>query len=199
MFTGIITALGAVAELGELRCRFSCPSGWLATSALGDSIAVNGVCLTVTAIADDSFACDISAETRRCCAPLAAGGRVNLEQALALGDKLGGHIVTGHIDGVAQVAAAQRDDSGGILMRVKPPPALAPLIATKGSVALAGVSLTVNRVGEEPLFEVYLVPHTVAHTTLADYSAGHEINLETDILARHVARLLQTRDGGTAV
>lgn len=189
MFTGIVTAVGKVAQQDGGACRIACPPGWLAGAAVGDSIAVNGACLTITHLEDDSFGCTLSEETRRCCAPLAADGRVNLERALAAAGRLDGHIVSGHVDSTARITARTKDADGGIALRVAPPPALLPLIAVKGSVALAGVSLTVNALADDE-FEVYLLPHTLAHTTLADYPEGSVINIEADILARHVARLL---------
>ncbi len=196
MFTGIITAVGTIATLAGAHCRIRCPLGWLANTVVGDSIAVDGACLTVTEIVSDSgdleadyFTCDISAETRHCCAPLAVGQSVNLEQALALGDKLGGHIVSGHIDATAEIRAQIKDESGGCCLQVQAPAALLPLLAQKGSVALAGVSLTINTI-QDDTFSVYLLAHTLAHTTLAQYPTGRAINIETDLLARHVARLI---------
>ena len=193
MFTGIISAVGALEELGDLHCRISCPDGWLGASKIGDSIAVNGICLTVTARTDTHFDCDVSAETRRVVAPLAAGQRVNLEHPVAMGAPLGGHVVSGHVDGTAEVAACTADDDGGMTLRVTAPENLLPLIVTKGSVALAGVSLTVNEVFEDG-FQVYILPHTLVHTNLQGYPVGSKINLETDIFARHIARLMGKDD-----
>lgn len=196
MFTGIITAVGTLAAIESLTCRVQCPPGWLAATAIGDSIAVNGICLTVTGRGDDDFSCALSAETRRLTAPLSAGERVNLEQALAVGDKLGGHIVSGHVDGTATVRDRATDAAGGITLQLDAPPPLAPLLAVKGSVALAGVSLTINALDDDvagTAFSVYALPHTLQQTTLADYAPGSKINLEADIIARHIARLADTR------
>lgn len=192
MFTGIITAVGKVAEINGGIHTFTCPDGWLAATAVGDSIAVNGACLTVTARSDHAFSADLSVETRRRCAPLIAGAAINLEQALAVGDKLGGHFVTGHIDGCAVLTAIDDGDDGGKQLRLSPPLEVLPLIAEKGSVALAGVSLTVNRIEAEEV-ELYLIPHTVQQTNFVTAVVGQQVNLEVDILARHLARLAQYR------
>lgn len=193
MFTGLVSAVGEVLALTDEsgQCCIACPPNWLDGSKVGESIAVNGACLTITALDDLQFSCTLSDETRAHTAPLAAGARVNLEQALALGDKLGGHFVSGHIDGIAQVTACTADAAGGLTLELQVPPPLLPLLAQKGSVALAGVSLTINRLTAQG-FEVYLLPHTLAYTNLQDYPAGSAINMETDLLARHVARLLNT-------
>ena len=191
MFTGIITAVGTVAGLDDSACLIRCPAGWLGDTVIGDSIAVNGICLTVTARGDDDFSCTLSQETRRLTAPFTVNEQINLEQALAVGDKLGGHIVSGHIDGTAVVSAGETDSDGGLTLRLDAPPALAPLLAVKGSVALAGVSLTLNALhgGRGETFSVYCLPHTLRCTNLADYARGKHINLEVDIFARHIARL----------
>jgi riboflavin synthase len=199
MFTGIVTDVGRIERLddrGDLRARIRCgyaPS----TIAFGASIACDGVCLTVVdrGPAPDGawFDVDVSAETvsrttirdgRTAWAP---GRRVNLERALRLGDELGGHIVSGHVDGLAEVLAV-RPEGDSIRVTFRAPPDLARFVAPKGSVALNGTSLTVNDVaGAE--FGVNLIPHTKAHTTWGDVQPGDRVNLEIDTLARYVARL----------
>lgn len=195
MFTGIVEAIGEIAALqpqGE-DYRLHVRSGVLDLTdvQLGDSIAVNGVCLTVTALPGDGFWADVSAETlaHTCFAELRAGSRVNLEKALQLSSRLGGHLVSGHVDGVGAVLS--RDMAGRSLrFRLKAPAALAKYIAAKGSITIDGVSLTVNLVqGDE--FELNIVPHTLQETTLAGMTVGQRVNLEVDVLARYLERLLQ--------
>ncbi|MGY6547506.1 MAG: riboflavin synthase [Roseinatronobacter sp.] len=191
MFTGIITDIGVVAELsqeGDLRARIR--TGY-ATSGidLGASIASDGVCLTVVALGPDWYEVQVSAETvsKTNLGDWQLGRRVNLERALRLGDELGGHIVSGHVDGVADVVGMSQDGDSTRL-RFRAPDALAGFIAPKGSVALNGTSLTVNEVdGAE--FGVNLIPHTKTVTTWGDVALGDRVNLEIDTLARYVARL----------
>ena len=187
MFSGIISAIGKTEafDAGCGRLHIGCPPGWLAGAKIGDSIAVDGVCLTAAAIKNDSFDADLSAETLACCAPWNADKAVNLEHALRVGDKIGGHIVSGHVDGVAGLCA-KTDDNGGYVLRLKPPPNLLPLLAAKGAVALAGVSLTVNR-PNNGIFETHIVPHTLLTTTIGEWRVGDKINIEVDIWARQMA------------
>lgn len=193
MFSGIISAIGKAEsfDVDYGRLHIGCPLGWLADAKIGDSIAVDGVCLTATAIKSDSFDADLSAETLACCAPMDVGKSVNLEHALSVGDKIGGHIVSGHVDGVAGLCA-KTDDNDGCVLQLKPPPNLLPLLAAKGAVALAGVSLTVNRPNNDT-FETHIVPHTLLMTTIGEWRAGDEINIEVDIWARQMARFLEMR------
>ena len=169
--------------------------------AIGDSIAVNGVCLTVIAKTTSGFDADVSAETLRCTAGLDAQGEVNLEKSLRLADRIGGHLVSGHVDGVGEVLAFQ-SLGDNTLLRVRAPQELGRYIARKGSITVQGVSLTVNAVNG-PEFEVNLIPHTVAATTLKHLKAGSRVNLEVDLIARYVERMLQPSewvpDGGRPV
>jgi riboflavin synthase len=183
MFTGIVQAAGRIVRLQPLEIE----SDGLDISdvAVGDSICVQGVCLTVTARTARGFTADVSSETLRVTAGLERPGPVNLEKSLAMGERLGGHLVSGHVDGVGEVKAF----SGGVL-QVRAPEDLARYIARKGSITIDGVSLTVNRV-EGPLFEVFLIPHTLEVTTLSRLAPGARVNLEVDLIARYVERLLQ--------
>ena len=194
MFTGIVQAIGRVERRddrgGDLRLNIACGELNLADVALGDSIATNGVCLTVTALERNAFWADVSRETadHSTLAQLAAGAPVNLEKALAVGERLGGHLVSGHVDGVGEVMA-RWEDARSIRLRLRAPAALARYIAAKGSIAVDGVSLTVNAVdGAE--FELNIVPHTAERTLIASYSAGTRVNLEVDVIARYLERLL---------
>jgi riboflavin synthase len=200
MFTGIITDIGrieAVEARGDLRVRIAC--GYDTSSIdLGASIACSGVCLTVVDKQIDGFAVDVSAETvsRTATDMWTEGRRLNLERSLKLGDELGGHIVTGHVDGVgAVVEAVPVGDSRRVV--IDAPEELAPYIAAKGSIALDGVSLTVNEI--EPLpgggiaFGVNIIPHTAAQTNFAGVAAGRRVNIEIDILARYLGRMMEAR------
>ena len=194
MFTGIVQAVGTIARLdrrdGDARVDIAAGTLSLADTTLGDSIAVNGVCLTVVACTDATFTADVSGETltRTSLGSLRIGARVNLEKALAVGDRLGGHLVSGHVDGLATLRAREAD-ARSVRFRLAAPTALAKYIATKGSVCLDGVSLTVNTVaGAE--FDVNIVPHTLAVTTLNDWQVGDAINLEVDVIARYLERLM---------
>jgi riboflavin synthase len=197
MFTGIITDIGTVRSVeqrGDLRLTVGTayPTGDI---ALGASIACSGVCLTVVDKGDDWFAVDVSAETvsRTAGRLWQEGARLNLERALRMGDELGGHIVTGHVDAVGIVADVWTEGDSTRL-DVIVPAALAPMIATKGSIALDGVSLTVNDVGDEAdgscRFGINIIPHTAHYTTLGDSASGAQLNVEIDTLARYCARLL---------
>lgn len=194
MFTGIVQAVGTIARLdrrgGDARVEIAAGALPLADVTLGDSIAVNGVCLTVVARTDTTFAADVSGETlaRTALGRLRDGARVNLEKALAVGDRLGGHLVSGHVDGLATLRVREAD-ARSVRFRLAAPAALAKYIATKGSVCLDGVSLTVNAVVAAE-FDVNVVPHTLTVTTLNDWQVGDEINLEVDIIARYLERLM---------
>jgi riboflavin synthase len=201
MFTGIITDKGritAVETRGDLRVTIAC-SYDMATVDLGASIACSGVCLTVVDKGENWFAVDVSGETQSRTPPgLWSEGRVlNLERALKVGDELGGHIVTGHVDGLGEVAAVEPvGDSTRI--GIVAPAALAPYVAAKGSIALDGVSLTVNEVEPFPgggaAFSVNIIPHTATETSFGDVKAGDRINIEIDILARYLGRMLEVRN-----
>jgi riboflavin synthase len=198
MFTGIIQAMGTVVGIdrqpGGARLRIDCPDLGPANWREGDSISVAGCCLTALDITERGFAADLSDETleRTDLGRLKIGSRVNLEPAMALGERLGGHLVTGHIDGLAElVALTQLGDNRRLRYRVARP--LAKYIAEKGSVTLDGVSLTVNAVdGVE--FEVNLIPHTLKVTTQGALETGDQVNLEVDLLARYMERLLEQRE-----
>jgi riboflavin synthase len=199
MFTGIVTDVGTVRKAeqrGDLRLEIA--TGYdLATVDLGASIACSGVCLTVVDKGQDWFAVDLSAETvSRTAADLwREGARLNLERSLRLGEELGGHIVTGHVDGIAEVESASAEgDSIGLALRTHRD--LAPMIAAKGSIALEGVSLTVNEVSDDAngtRFTVNIIPHTAHETTLGDVADGRQFNVEVDVLARYIDRILAAR------
>lgn len=197
MFTGIVAAVGRIAKAdpapGGLRLRIDTAGLDMADVALGDSIAVSGVCLTVVAFDRSHFEAEVSQATLSVVAGFAAGAPVNLEKALRLADRLGGHLVTGHVDGTGTVS---RFDAVGDNRRlvVEAPRAIARYIARKGSVAVDGVSLTVNAVDGDR-FEVNLIPHTLGVTTLQNLQPGAKINLEVDMLARYVERLNETAAG----
>jgi riboflavin synthase len=199
MFTGIIQAVGEVREASpqreELRLRIAAGKLDLTTANPGDSIAVSGVCLTVVALHGDGFSADVSAETLRCTtfAALRAGDRVNLEQALTLAAPLGGHLVSGHVDGIAAVRA-RTEEGQSVRYRIEVPRPLSKYIAAKGSVCIDGVSLTVNAVEGED-FEVNIVPHTLRETTLGACAVGKRVNLEVDLMARYIERLLLSERG----
>ena len=202
MFTGIITGLGAIAAIEPLgsslshgkRLTLSCPPGYLDDVGLGDSIALNGACMTVTTFDAQrhQFTVDVSAESLARTCGLDQAGPVNLEKALRAHDRLGGHIVSGHVDGVGQVAVfAQTGESW--LLQIQAPKSLAKYLAYKGSITVNGVSLTVNQVVDEPqscLISINLIPHTVQNTALGALQAGSPVNLEIDLIARYVERML---------
>ena len=196
MFTGIIEAIGTIRGYSPRAdgARALIGAGPLTEGLrVGDSIAVDGACLTVTALKGDGFTCDLSAETlaRTTLRTLRVGARVNLERPLRLGDRLGGHLVTGHVDAVGQIA--DRVPQGdGEFMRFRFPPGLAPLLVMKGSIAVDGISLTVAELERDTL-GVALIPHTLHHTTLGGKRVGDPVNLEADLLGKHVARLLAGR------
>ena len=196
MFSGIIADAGHIAEAsdrdGGLRLVIATSALDLGDVQLGDSIAVNGVCLTVVAHSGDSFTVDVSGETLNCTEGLdAIGAPVNLEKALRLADRLDGHLVSGHVDGVGEVVEfTDLGESWKLVVRA--PQALAGYIAVKGSITINGVSLTVNQVnGSE--FSVNLIPHTLLMTNLKNLRAGSRINLEVDMIARYVERMMQAK------
>lgn len=204
MFTGIITGVGRIAAAHSLgssdqhgkRLTVEAPPGYLDDVGLGDSIALNGACMTVTSLADDRthFTIDISAESLDKTAGLDQAGPVNLEKALRAHDRLGGHLVSGHVDGIGRVAYfAQVGESWEL--RVLAPATLAKYLAYKGSITVNGVSLTVNRVQDLPdgcECSINLIPHTVQNTALGHLQAGSPVNLEIDLIARYVERMLGT-------
>jgi riboflavin synthase len=193
MFTGIITDIGTISELtqgGDLRARITCAYD-TGRIDMGASIASDGVCLTVVDLGTDWYEVQVSRETvdMTNLGDWAVGRRVNLERALRVGDELGGHIVSGHVDGVAEVVA-MRDEGDSTRVTLRAPEALAKFIAPKGSVALNGTSLTVNEV-EGCDFGINFIPHTKVSTTWGDTKVGDRVNLEIDTLARYVARLAE--------
>jgi riboflavin synthase len=195
MFSGIIAAVGRITELtprndGTPTVRLTVDAGLMALDdvAHGDSIACNGVCLTVVDKSDQQFYVDVSPETLSCTVGLASPGPVNLEKALRLADRLGGHLVSGHVDGVGEVV---RFDPVGDnrLLEIRAPQELAKYIARKGSITVDGVSLTTNTVSAAN-FSINLIPHTLEATTLGALKAGARVNLEIDLIARYVERML---------
>ncbi|HUZ64093.1 MAG TPA: riboflavin synthase [Acetobacteraceae bacterium] len=202
MFTGIITGLGTVATIApigegsDMRLTIAAPRdnrAWrgLEDVAIGASIACSGCCLTVVELDGERFAVDVSAETlsKTTLGAWRAGQRINLERALRMGDELGGHIVSGHVDGIATVVSAT-PQNGSVRWQFQVPAALARFIAPKGSIAVDGVSLTVNEAGDDS-FGVNIIPHTAAATTFGTLAPGDAVNIEIDMLARYVARLAQ--------
>jgi riboflavin synthase len=199
MFTGIITDIGTIRSTeqhGDLRIVIDTAYD-TTTVAMGASIACSGACMTVVDKGTRWFAIDMSGESVSCTAPglWAAGGRLNLERAMKIGDELGGHIVTGHVDGIGDVVSFDPvGDSWRVVIAA--PDAVAPYVAAKGSITVDGVSLTVNEVTDQPdgtaHFTLNIIPHTAAMTTLGGLKAGNSVNLEIDILARYLARM-QTR------
>ncbi len=198
MFTGIITDIGTISSVeqrGDLRVVIA--TGYdTAGLAIGASVACSGVCLTVVAKASGQFSVDVSHETQSCTAAgqWTPGRRLNLERALKVGDELGGHIVTGHVDAIGRIVSVAAD-GGSQRIAISVPKALAPYIAVKGSVALDGVSLTVNGVSDQPdgaaHVTVNIIPHTALWTTFASIAAGDSVNIEIDTLARYLSRMRQ--------
>ena len=202
MFTGIITGVGRIAAIHALgsslqhgkRLTITAPAGYLDDAGLGDSIAINGACMTVTTLdqTNHQFTIDISAESLDKTAGLNSEGQVNLEKALRANDRLGGHIVSGHVDGVGSVGYfAQVGESWEL--RVLTPPSLAKYLAYKGSITINGVSLTVNSVADHAggcEVSINLIPHTVQNTALGTLAAGARVNVEIDTVARYVERML---------
>ena len=196
MFSGIVAAVGRIAHLQALekglRLTVEAPGLDLSDVALGDSIAHGGVCLTVIEKAGATYKVDVSRETLDCTVGLDAPGEVNLEKALRLADRLGGHLVTGHVDGVGEVLKFERIGESHELV-IRAPKPLAKYIARKGSITVSGVSLTVNRVDQTD-FSINLIPHTVAVTTLKHLQAGSKVNLEIDLVARYIERMLSAEN-----
>jgi len=195
MFTGIVQAIGTVEAVAPLeagvRITVAADGFDLSDVALGDSVCVQGACLTVAAVAGKRLSFDVSRETLACTVGLERPGNVNLEKSLRLGDKLGGHLVTGHVDGIGEVQALEPAGES-MLLRLCAPRELARYVARKGSICVDGVSLTVNRV-EGEVFDINLIPHTLAATTLGRLARGARVNLEIDPIARYVERMLAER------
>jgi riboflavin synthase len=191
MFTGIVGALGRIAALEHIdqgaRVTIDAADLQLHDVAVGDSIAVNGVCLTATVVTSTTFGVDVSPETLACTAGFESGGMVNLEKALRLADRLGGHLVSGHVDGIGIV---ERFEACGDnrLLSVRIPAELQRYVSKKGSITLNGVSLTVNSI-ERDIVDVNLIPHTLAATNLKSLAPGHRLNIEVDLIARYLERL----------
>lgn len=197
MFTGLIEDLGTLVELrrnSEAAAITIATSLPMAELRIGDSVAVNGVCLTVTAFGSARFTADVSPETleKSNLAQLQRGAHVNLERALRLGDRLGGHLVTGHVDGQATILERTRRGNSWYLV-FQCDAALSRLLVAKGSVAIDGISLTVNEAGDDR-FSVMIIPHTLEQTTLAGCKVGDRVNIETDLVGKYVARLLGGAD-----
>ena len=205
MFTGIITAVGQIKNTQKkgdgLHLVVQVPEDYLNDVALGDSIAIQGACMTATQLDGNTFALDISRESLNKTVGLDKVGPVNLEKAMRLNDRLGGHLVSGHVDGVgtvahfAQIAA---DQYGSWLLRIEAPKALAAFLAYKGSIVVNGVSLTVNQTEDTPsacIVDINIIPHTLQNTTLGGLKQGDRVNLEVDLIARYVARMLEVQGG----
>jgi riboflavin synthase len=196
MFSGIVEATGRIVEVRPAqdgaRIRVHAPALDLGDVRLGDSVAVSGCCLTVVASGDQHLEFDVSGETLRCTAGIGAPGSVNLEKALRLSDRLGGHLVTGHVDGVGTVRRFEPVGESWLL-EVEVPAELARYVARKGSIAVDGVSLTVNSVAGAR-FSVNLIPHTLSVTTLSALAPGGRVNLEVDLVARYLERMLAVGD-----
>jgi len=194
MFTGIISAIGEIVKLEEKQgdVRLSIATGDLGIEdvRLGDSIACNGVCLTAVEIMEQGFVADVSVETLSLTSigDWQTASRINLEKAMQASDRFGGHIVSGHIDGLGEVVSLH-EDARSWRLRIKAPAELAKYIAQKGSITVDGTSLTVNAV-EGAEFELNIVPHTMLHTIMGDYQVGTRVNLEVDLVARYLERLL---------
>ena len=194
MFTGIISAIGDIANLeqrgGDVRLTIRTGNLGLADVQLGDSIACNGACLTAVELTGEGFVADVSVETLNLTTigNWAVGARINLEKAMQASDRFGGHIVSGHVDGIGEVVSLH-EDARSWRFRMRAPSELAKYIAHKGSITVDGTSLTVNIVdGAE--FELNIVPHTMLHTVMGDYKVGSKVNLEVDLVARYLERLL---------
>jgi len=200
MFTGIITAVGQIksaqAKGDGLQLLLEVPAGYLDDVALGDSIAIQGACMTATQIKGNTFTLDISRESLNKTVGLDSIGPVNLEKALRLNDRLGGHLVSGHVDGVGKVvhfAQVAADAYGSWLLRIEAPKVLAAFLAYKGSIVVNGVSLTVNKTEDTTdacLVDINIIPHTLEKTTLGNLKQGDCVNLEIDLIARYVARMM---------
>lgn len=198
MFTGIIKAIGTVERIephgGDLRLTIIATEMPWQEFAVGESIAVNGVCLTATGYTSSGFVTDVSVETMNVTSltNLAAGSKVNLEPSVSLGERLGGHLVSGHVDCMA-VIKARDNDARSVKLDIEVPPEFSRYIARKGSICVDGVSLTVNAVSANT-FSVNIIPHTATASIIGDYKVGTTVNIEVDLLARYLERLLQTDD-----
>ncbi|MGB1403777.1 MAG: riboflavin synthase [Porticoccaceae bacterium] len=194
MFTGIISAIGDIAELeqrdGDVRLTIRTGNLSLADVHLGDSIACNGACLTAVELTGEGFIADVSVETLNLTTIVnwQVGNRINLEKAMQASDRFGGHIVSGHVDGIGEVISLY-EDARSWRFRIRAPRELAKYIAHKGSITVDGTSLTINKV-EGAEFELNIVPHTMTHTVMSDYKVGTKVNLEVDLVARYLERLL---------
>jgi riboflavin synthase len=203
MFTGIIKAKGSIAAIekraGDVRLRVTAAELPWADYAVGDSIAVNGVCLTAIRLHDDGFDTDVSVETLDVTTlrQLEVGDAVNLEPALCVGDALGGHLVSGHVDGIGKMTA-RADDARSIRMTFEVPAELARYVARKGSICVDGVSLTINEVSGNT-FGLNIIPHTAEMTTMGAYEPGTAVNIEVDLLARYIERMLGSETGGLSI
>ena len=203
MFTGIITAVGQIksakAKGDGVYLVVETPTGYLDDVALGDSIAIQGACMTATELTSNTFALDISRESLSKTTGLDKVGPVNLEKALRLNDRLGGHLVSGHVDGVGKVAyfaTVAQDPYGSWLLRIDAPKELAQFLAYKGSIVVNGVSLTVNQAEDTAnacMVDINIIPHTLENTTLGRLKQGDAVNLEIDLIARYVARMMETQ------
>ena len=208
MFTGIISAVGQIqsaqAKGDGLHLVVEVPSGYLDDVAMGDSIAIQGACMTATQFEGNTFSLDISRESLNKTVGLDKPGSVNLEKALRLQDRLGGHLVSGHVDGVGKVmhfSQVANDAYGSWLLRLEAPKELAPFLAYKGSIVVNGVSLTVNKTEDSAsacIVDINLIPHTLQNTTLGKLQQGDAVNLEVDLIARYVARMLETQAKSSA-
>ena len=194
MFTGIISAIGDIAQLeqrgGDVRLTIRSGNLSLADVQLGDSIACNGACLTAVELTGEGFVADVSVETLNLTTigNWQTGSRINLEKAMQASDRFGGHIVSGHVDGIGEVISLHAD-ARSWRFRIRAPRDLAKYIAHKGSITVDGTSLTINKV-EGAEFELNIVPHTMTHTVMGDYQVGTKVNLEVDLVARYLERLL---------
>jgi len=203
MFTGIITAVGEIksvqAKGDGLHLLVEVPEGYLSDVVLGDSIAIQGACMTATQIAGNYFYLDVSRESLDKTVGLNIAGPVNLEKALRLNDRLGGHLVSGHVDGFGRVAYFEKisDDAyGSWLLRIEAPKELSSFLAYKGSIVVNGASLTINKIEDYLdvcVVDVNLIPHTLQNTTLGNLKRGDNVNLEIDLIARYVARMLEMK------
>jgi riboflavin synthase len=203
VFTGIIKAKGLIGAVekrgGDVRLRVTTPALPWSEYEIGDSIAVNGVCLTAVRLLENGFDTDVSVETLDVTTlkQLTVGDAVNLEPALRVGDALGGHLVSGHVDGIGRMTARE-DDARSIRMTFEVPGELSRYIARKGSICVDGVSLTINEVSGNT-FGLNIIPHTAEVTTMGAYEAGTAVNIEVDLLARYIERMLGSEAGGLSI
>ncbi|NOY83964.1 MAG: riboflavin synthase [Nitrospirae bacterium] len=194
MFTGIIEEMGRVetfVEEGEMHRLSITAKEVMEGLTTGESVTINGACMTVLNLTENRFSCDVSPETRRLTnlGDLKSGDSVNLERAMCLNDRLGGHMVSGHVEGLGQIVS-KRPSENAILMTIEVPPQVLKYCVSKGSIALDGVSMTINRISEKGL-EICMIPHTAKMTTLGIKMLGESLNVESDLIGRYVARLLE--------